>query len=176
MKVEIGLSEGVEAIVEEGLVKFSKGGKHCSKTLDHPFVKIRLENGKIVLEGVGDSKNVKKIINTYAAHIKNLLRGLDEEFVYKLKICSSHFPMDVQVKEDQVIIKNFIGERKPRFAKIMPDTTVKVVGDEIIVSSVNKEFAGQTAANIERATRLSKRDRRKFQDGIYITVKAGKEI
>ena len=39
------------------------------------------------------------------------------------------------------------------------------------VFGLNKELVGQTAANLERLTKLSKRDRRKFQDGIFIYEK-----
>ena len=57
----------------------------------------------------------------------------------------------------------------------MPECEVKVVGDEIIVTGLNKELVGQTAANIELATRVKKRDIRIFQDGIWIIKKPGKE-
>ena len=58
------------------------------------------------------------------------------------------------------------------------DETVKISvnGEEILVESNNKELAGQTAANIELLTRRTGFDRRVFQDGIYITEKAGKII
>jgi len=44
------------------------------------------------------------------------------------------------------------------------------------IKSINKELAGQTAANFEKATRIKMKDRRVFQDGIFIINKAGKKI
>jgi large subunit ribosomal protein L6 len=53
---------------------------------------------------------------------------------------------------------------------------VKVEKDIIKISSTNIEAVGQAAANLERVTKISKRDRRVFQDGIFIISKCGKEI
>jgi large subunit ribosomal protein L6 len=71
-----------------------------------------------------------------------------------------------------VSIGNFLGERKPRVARILGESQVKLHGDEMVVTGINKEDVGQTAANIEQATRIKGRDPRVFQDGIYITEKA----
>ena len=55
-------------------------------------------------------------------------------------------------------------------------TEVKVDGNEITISSVDKEKAGLMAAKIENLCRVSNRDIRIFQDGCYITHKAGKDL
>ena len=79
-------------------------------------------------------------------------------------------------KDDEIIIKNFLGEKIPRKSKILMGVDIKIEGDTITVRSQNKELAGQTAANLETATKVKNKDLRVFQDGIYITSKAGREI
>ena len=72
--------------------------------------------------------------------------------------------------------KSFLGETTQRIANIVEGVNVDIKGSEITISSPDIEAAGQTATNIETATRLTGRDRRIFQDGIFITNKHGREI
>ena len=58
----------------------------------------------------------------------------------------------------------------------MSGTKVTITGTEITIESINKELAGQMAANIEQLTKRTDFDRRKFQDGIYIVTKDGQNI
>ena len=118
------------------------------------------------------------MIGTVNAHVKNMIKGLNEEYVYKLEIASVHFPMVVKVDEAKkvVVIKTFLGEKADRHSKILPGAKVEVKGNEITVRSHDKEIAGQTAANIEKATKVKGRDRRIFQDGIFLTDRCGDKI
>ena len=111
------------------------------------------------------------MIGTICAHINNMMKGVSKGFTYKLKIVYAHFPISVKVEGDKILIENFLGERAPRVAKIVGNTKVFVKGDDVIVQGINIEEVGQTAANIEQATRIKNKDPRKFLDGIYIYEK-----
>ena len=65
-----------------------------------------------------------------------------------------------------------MGEKIPRLAKISPGVDVKIEGDMITVSGFDREKVGQSAANIELATRRPGFDKRIFQDGCYIVSKS----
>ena len=89
-----------------------------------------------------------------------------------MKTVFSHFPIKTSVEGNQLVIQNFLGERFPRRADILENVKIEVKGENLILTSIDKEKVGQTAANIERATKVKNRDIRVFQDGIYI-VKRG---
>ena len=80
----------------------------------------------------------------------------------------SHFPIAVKVQDKSVLIENFTGERRARKIKIIGEVKVKVEPEDIIVEGVNLEDVSQTAANIEQATRVRRKDPRVFLDGIYV--------
>ncbi len=113
----------------------------------------------------------KAIVNTVQSIIKNMIEGVQHGYTYKLKIVFAHFPITVKVKDKQVFIENFIGERAPRVARIVGDCKVTVEGEDVIVKGISLEDVSQTAANIENATRIKGKDLRVFLDGIYIYAK-----
>src|SRR6185437_14301280 len=113
----------------------------------------------------------KRLLETNAAHIRNMLRGAKDGHIYKLKICSGHFPMSVTLKGDHFEVKNFIGEKVPRVLKVKQGVKVTIAGTDITVESHNKELAGSQASAKELLTRRPGFDTRIFQDGIYITEK-----
>ena len=142
-----------------------------SRELFHPLINIGIEDGKIVLESKIETRNVKKILLTYMAHIKNMIQGLKTPFVYKLKICSSHYPMTVKVEGKKIIITNYLGKKVPLVCNIVGDATVKVDKEIITIESTDKESAGMTAGIIEKTCQIKNYDRRGIQDRIYIIEK-----
>lgn len=176
VREEVEIPEGVEVTVEGNTVKVKGPKGELEREFQYPGVQIFTDDGKVVIYKEFPRRKDVAIARTFKAHISNMIKGVTEGFTYMLKVVYSHFPVTVKVQGDEVVIENFLGEKNPRRAKILPGVTVKVRGQEILVEGIDKEAVGQTAANIEQATRITKWDRRVFQDGIYIVEKAGKPI
>jgi len=175
LKEEIEIPEGVTVQVNETLhVKGPKG--ELNKKMFHPKVNIKVEGNKVVLQTNKATKREAKVLFSFKAHLANMFKGVQEPFVYKLKICSGHFPMNVSMSGKKIIIKNFIGEKHPRETTIQEGVTVKIEGSDITVESNDIELAGNMAGKLELLTAVANRDRRIFQDGIYITSKLGREL
>ena len=106
-----------------------------------------------------------------------MVRGINSGFEYRLKAVYSHFPMTLKVDGNIMTITNLFGEKVPRSANLPwtpSEVQVRVENKvDVIVTGADREKVGQTAANIERACKIRKRDRRVFQDGIYIVSKDG---
>jgi len=173
---EIEIPEDVEIEVKKGLVvvKGSKG--EVKRGFNLYKISLEKKDGKIIIGNKSSTKNEKRRTNTIAAHIRNMIKGVKEKFEYKLKVCFVHFPSTLEIKGNKAVIKNFLGEKYPREFELPRNVEVTNDGGIISVSSCDLELAGQTAATFEAATRISKRDRRVFQDGIFITSKPGREI
>ena len=172
----IEIPEGVEADIDGNLIKVKGKEGNVERIFDINKLVFEKRDKKIVIGNKNSTKKEKKMINTITAHINNMFKGVQEKFDYKLKIASSHFPISVELKENKATVKNFLGGKIPREVEILDGVEVKIENDIITIKSINKELAGQTAANFEVATRVKMKDRRVFQDGIFIINKSGKKI
>jgi large subunit ribosomal protein L6 len=170
LREEIPVPEGVEVTIDkEVTVKGPKG--ELKRKFKQGNVTIKQEDSMVVLETRFPKKKDKAMLGTIKSHISNMIQGLTEGFTYRMKIVYAHFPMTVKAAKEKVTIENFLGERYPRTAKIVGSAQVKIQGDEVTVTGVNKEDVGQTMANLEQATKIKGRDPRVFQDGIYLVAK-----
>jgi large subunit ribosomal protein L6 len=131
-------------------------------------VKIEKVENKVRVSSESENRKVKALVGTIIAHIRNMIIGVTKGFVYKLRGVYSHFPFNIKVEPDKVLILNFLGERAPRVAKRVEGVEVKVDGLEITLTGIDKEKVGLMANRLELATRITARDRRTFQDGIYL--------
>ncbi len=173
---KIEIPSGIEAEIEENKVIIKSPEGKNERNFNITNLSLEKKGNEIIVGNKKSSKKEKRRMNAIAAHIRNMMKGVKEKFEYKLKVCFSHFPITVEVKGNEALVKNFLGEKTPRKVKIPAGAEVKVEKDVITVTSSDIEIAGQTAANFETATRIANRDRRIFQDGIFITSKAGEEI
>jgi large subunit ribosomal protein L6 len=145
-------------------------------TLTHDFshapISIKLEGKTIRIWAEWPKKKEAALVGTLCSHIQNMITGVRTGFTYKLKIVFSHFPISVKIKDKTILIENFTGERSPRKVKIIGNVQVKVQSEDVIVQGINLEDVSQTAANIEQATKVKRKDPRVFLDGIYVNEKS----
>jgi len=174
LKDEVEIPEKVQVTIADGTVTVKGPQGEISKKLSHPRVKLERKGKHIVVSSELPRKREKALVGTYGAHLRNMMVGATKGFEYKLKIVYAHFPIKTSIKGDQFVIENFLGEKFPRKTKILGSTKVNIKGDQVVVTGPNVEDAGQTAANIDRATKIRGFDLRVFQDGIYITEKPGR--
>ena len=167
----VEVPEGVQVEVEGKVVKVRGPLGELKRDFSHAPVEIRLDGNKVIVEAYWPKKRERAMIGTVAAHIRNMITGVTKGFTYKMKIVFTHFPIQVTVEGDKVVIRNFLGERAPRIAKILPGVKVEVQKEDVLVKGIDIEAVGQTAANIEQATKVKGKDVRVFLDGIYIYEK-----
>ena len=172
----VEIPEGMTCQVTDNTFVCKKDSAELSKSLDLLRVSVKQEGNKLIFHTPKGTKRELKQIRTCKALIKNMFSGLENIYVYKLEKANVHFPMTLKVEGDKLVINNFLGEKTPRYAKILPNVKVEIKGENITVSAHDKYAAGQTAGNFEKATFVRGRDRRVFQDGIYITEKAVQEV
>lgn len=166
---ELIVPEDVNIEVENKHVKVSGKKGELKREFKHFFdIKVEKKDNKIIVSSKSERRKVKATVGTIISHIKNMIKGVTEGFTYKMRIIYSHFPITVDIKGDTVLIQNFLGENKPRAARILGDTKVEVKGQDIILTGIDKEDVSQTAGNIETATRITGKDRRIYQDGCFI--------
>jgi large subunit ribosomal protein L6 len=170
----IALPAGVTATMD-GTTATIKGPKgELSRNFAHPRVSVVLKDGVFSVSCEYPKTAEKAMVGTFHAHLRNMIKGVTDGYIYRLKLVFSHFPMKVSVKGNQVEVDNYMGGHAPRFADIVGGCKVTINGADITVEGIDIEACGQTAANLERSTRRGGFDKRVFEDGIYIVQKSHK--
>ena len=169
----VDIPDGVQITMDGTTVSVASKGVTLRRQLGHPKVSIAVAGKEVIVRCEYPRRREAALVGTYAAHVRNMILGVTAGFTYEMKIVYSHFPVKASVKGPEFLIENFLGEKFPRRAPILGATKVEVKGDQVVLTGPDLEAVSQTAANIEQATRIKGFDPRVFQDGIYITHKAG---
>ncbi|MCD4764993.1 MAG: 50S ribosomal protein L6 [Methanosarcinales archaeon] len=171
LKRTVNIPDGVTVVLEGNNISVTGPRGSSVRELWYPGITIVLEENQITMDSFNQRKKQVAMMGTIASHISNMINGVTIGYTYRMKVLYSHFPIQLKVTGDHLSIGNFLGEKKPRKAKIHGDTKVETKGDEVIVSGIAIEDVGQTAANIQQATKIKRFDPRVFQDGIYVVEK-----
>jgi len=173
----LDIPAGVTVDIKARTVKVTGPRGELSKDLKHIDVTFRKINNraiKIIVHN-GDRKHVAAL-RTVKSLIANLIKGVTQGFKYKLRYVYAHFPINVNVIEQDgakfVEIRNFLGEKRVRLVKIFDGVTIEQSStqkDELVVTGNSLEAVSQNAADIQQICRVRNKDIRKFLDGIYVS-------
>ena len=107
INVEIEIGEGIHASLENNVLTLKGPKGENKRNFNNPLIQIKVDGNKIKLNSTRFTKREKKLAGTFKSHILNMIKGATEGHIYKLKVCSSHFPMNVSLNDTEFIVKNF---------------------------------------------------------------------
>ena len=107
-----------------------------------------------------------------------MIIGVTKGFKYKMRFCYAHFPINVtNVQQDGkeiVEIRNFLGEKRVRRIELLDGVNyfrTADVKDQIEISGIDLTNVSLSCAKIQQSTNVTKKDIRKFLDGVYVSEK-----
>ncbi|MCI4366041.1 MAG: 50S ribosomal protein L6 [Thermoplasmata archaeon] len=170
----VELPAGVTVVVDGRFLKVKGPLGSAQRPFPADVLGVAVKDGQVTLTLLlaPGRRASQALLGTWAAHTRNLIAGLTRGVEARLKVVAAHFPMKVSVRGDELVIENFLGEKFPRSAHLVPGTVAQVDGEFVILSGTDIEQVGQSGANIERATHIRDYDPRVFQDGIYLTERS----
>jgi len=162
------IPEGVNITIENIKVMIKGPLGQIQRDIWYPGITIKKEDSNLVIGTDIPRREQLAMIGTFESHLKNMIVGVTKGYESTMKVVYSHFPIQLKTEGNKVVINNFLGEKKSRKANIKGDSKVLIKGDQVIITGINKEDVGQTAANIRIATKIKRFDPRVFQDGVYL--------
>ncbi len=165
---KVKIPDGVKASLEGMHLRVTGPKGQLSRNVRFPQVSVTCDGKEVVIATESRRKEITAMVGTFEAHTKNMFRGVTGGYEYRMKVVYSHFPIQLKLQGNKLEIANFLGEKKARYARIEQGVTAKVGSDEVVLTGIDRELVGTTAANIEHATHIRDRDPRVFQDGIYM--------
>ena len=170
-RVEIEIPDDVSAETDHLELTVEGPNGSVTRRLWYPDVDVSVEDDAVVITSENEDAKTNATVGTFESHVANMIHGVTEGWEYAMEVYYAHFPMQVNVEGDEVVIENFLGESAARRTPIRGDTDVQVDGETVTLTGSDKEAVGQTAADIEQLTKVTDKDTRVFQDGVYIVEK-----
>jgi large subunit ribosomal protein L6 len=121
-----------------------KGPKGVLAKEIHPHVSIVADASSVTVSPKNDTRLAKALWGTYASHVKNMLHGVNEQYVKKLILDGIGYRMAVAGTE----LTLSVGFSHQVKMSLPQGVEAKVEKNELTLSSSDKEVLGQFAANV----------------------------
>ncbi|MBI4093917.1 50S ribosomal protein L6 [Candidatus Kaiserbacteria bacterium] len=142
-KKPIPIPQGTEVSVasHEVIVK-GKGG--TLKRALHPAVSVTVSGNKVMVAPARDNRLARALWGTYAAHVRNMISGVNTPFTKKLIVEGIGYRAEATPKE----LKLALGFSHPVIVRIPEGVKVAVDKNAISIEGADKELVGQFTASV----------------------------
>jgi large subunit ribosomal protein L6 len=137
---------GTSTVTVGGGVLTVQGAKATLTRRVHPSISITVAPEGVQVAAKDKSRLAKALTGTYAAHVKNMIQGVETPFVKKLVLDGVGYRVEARGK-DLVLT---VGFSHPVTLAIPETVTAKVEKNVITLESSDKEAVGAFAANVRR--------------------------
>jgi large subunit ribosomal protein L6 len=110
----------------------------------HPAVKITVSGQEATVAPANSTRVAKALWGTYAAHLRNMIAGVNTPFVKKLEIQGIGYRAELSGKQ----LKMALGFSHPVLVSVPEGITATVDKNIITITGANKEAVGQFAASV----------------------------
>ena len=142
-KKGIGIPEKTEVSINSGAVSV-KGPKGSLERNFLPDISITMNGKNISFSLTKENKQTRALWGTYASHINNMIKGVNEGFEKKLILEGVGYKS--QVSGNKLVLA--LGFSHPVEVEIPEGLGVKSEKNVLTISSINKELVGSFSAKI----------------------------
>lgn len=141
-KQKIAIPKGVTVTLGDEIVV--KGPKGELRTRPNSYVEITLEDGQLSFKPTGTSKPARSAFGLMRALCNNMVHGVSKGFERVLEINGVGYRADVKGN----VLNLLLGYSHPIEYPLPDGISAKVEKNKIILSGIDKQALGQTAANV----------------------------
>ncbi len=142
-KNAIKIPAGTEVSVANGELSVKGKGGTLKKSV-HAAVAVSVQNGEVSVQPAQKTRLARALWGTYAAHVRNMIAGVNTPFVKKLQIEGIGFRAELSGKQ----LKLALGFSHPVLVALPEGITVAVDKNIVTVTGADKEKVGQFAATV----------------------------
>jgi large subunit ribosomal protein L6 len=142
-KNPILIPSGATVVVDRGAITVKGPKGELTRALARG-VSVSVADNTVVVAPSNNSKLSRSLWGTYAAHVKNMLKGVQEPFEKKLSLEGIGYKVELQGKN----LKFNIGFSHPVMIDIPAGVEVKVEKNLMTFTSPNKDLLGQFASDV----------------------------
>lgn len=168
----VEIPNGTEIILADGIltVKGKKG--ELKKEFKTDTVSVDIKDNQVTFAPQKDSNFAKALWGTYAAHVKNMIKGVTEGFEKKLAVEGVGYKWEVNGKN----VKMNLGFSHEVLVAIPEGLTVTTEKSAMTISGIDKELVGLFSAKIRDFKKPEPYKGKGIRyDGEFIRRKQGKK-